>query len=572
MSQEPAIRDLALIGNRRTAALLTRHGDILWYCPSRFDAPSLFAGLLDSGCGGAWKLNLAGTELVTRHYLEDSGVLQTHISYPKGEWTLTDFMPYGEGTPRGICRLFSAAPEDVRMVLQPAPSYARRRPKFELVGEAIMIDGAHTLYASHPLHMEGDTVCWTLPEDDMGWAVLLDEPLGHISHERIEGWLEQTLTSWCQLASHATYRGPYEEHVANSLRALRLLTFEDNGGIIAAPTTSLPEVIGGNRNYDYRYAWLRDAGMIVSALTRAGSDGTEERRFLEFICATNRDVDGLPLAAFSTLDGNAVPDEETLDLAGYRGSQPVQIGNGANAQLQLDAYGNVLLAAKLIYSRFDTREHWSVVERLADYLAEHWSEPDHGLWEEREKRQYTSSKVIVACGLDSVADFTESEAQRHRWRAAVKDIRQFIAEECINSEGAYAAVAGGEAVDVSAALFPVWAYTDPDTPEMQATIRALERDYGEGHLYRRHLERYDSAKEGAFLAGTFWVAQYWIMREDIERARAILEAALEYANDLGLFAEEADSKTGQMLGNFPQTFVHAAFIGAVIDLKAALTK
>ncbi len=572
MPQEAAIRDLALVGDRRTAALLTCYGDILWYCPGRFDAPSLFAALLDAEVGGAWKLSLKGIELATRRYLEDSGVLETRISISGGEWTLTDFMPYGAGTPCGICRLFSAAPGDISMALQPAPDYARRSPRLELQGEAVAIDGFQTLYASHPFYVEGDTVRWTLPKGDTGWAVLLDEPLEHLSRKGIEGWLEQTLASWRQLASHATYEGPYEECVADSLRALRLLTFEDSGAIIAAPTTSLPEVIGSRRNYDYRYVWLRDAGMIVSALTRAGSDGTEERRFLEFICATNRDVSGLPLAPFSTLDGNPVPDEETLGLAGYCNSRPVQIGNGAKAQLQLDAYGNVLLAAKLIYSHFDTKEHWSVVERLADYLAEHWAEPDHGLWEEREKRQYTASKVIVACGLDSIADFTESKTQRRRWRAAVKDIRQFVAEECINLEGADAAVAGGEAVDVSAALFPVWAYTAPDTPEMQATIKALERDYRDGHLYRRHLERYDSGKEGAFLAGTFWVAQYWVMRGDLERAVEILEAGLAYANDLGFFAEEADPGTGRMLGNFPQTFVHAAFIGAVIDLKAAFSK
>lgn len=250
MSQEVAIRDLALIGDRRTAALLTRYGDILWYCPRRFDAPSLFAALLDVEVGGAWKLNLKGTELATRRYLEDSGVLETCVSISGDAWTIIDFMPYGDGTLGGICRLFSSAPEDIRMVLQPTPDYARRRPEFEFKGEAVVIDGAQTLHASHPLFVEGDTVRWTLPEGNAGWAVLLDEPHAHLNRERIEGWLEQTLASWRRLASHATYEGPYEEHIADSLRALRLLTFKDSGGIIAAPTTSLPEVVGGRRNYD----------------------------------------------------------------------------------------------------------------------------------------------------------------------------------------------------------------------------------------------------------------------------------------------------------------------------------
>ncbi len=202
-------------------------------------------------------------------------------------------------------------------------------------------------------------------------------------------------------------------------------------------------------------------------------------------------------------------------------------------------------------------------------MSEHWQEPDYGPWEERERRQYTASKVIVACGLDSLADFAESEPQWRRWRAAVGAIRDFVARECLTSEGAYAAVAGGEAVDVSAALFPIWAYTKADSPEMLATMNALERDHAAGHLYRRHLERF-GAKEGAFLAGTLWVAQYWVMRGDPKRAQAILDAALAGANDLGLFAEELDPESGEMLGNFPQTFVHAAFIGAVVDLRERL--
>ncbi len=563
------LRDLTLIGDRRTAALLTRHGDVVWYCPGRFDRPSLFAALLDTECGGAWRLELAGAEPTGRRYIEDSSVLETQLKTPDGPLTLTDFMPYGDGAPRGICRLLSSAPSDVTFSLHPAPDYARRQATLQGAGKAVQIDDRYVLHASHSLDVVEGAVRWTVPAGERGWAALLEGEVDAPSHEQVEAWLAQTLTGWREVASHTTYRGPYEDEVAASLRALRLLTFEDNGGIIAAPTTSLPEVVGGERNYDYRYVWLRDAGMIVSALTRAGSDGTEERRFLEFICATNRDIGDLPLAPFTSLDGEAAPEEETLELAGYRNSRLVVIGNGANDQLQLDAYGNVLLAAKLIYGRFETREHWKVVARVADYLAENWAEPDYGIWEERDKRQYTSSKVIAACGLEFIAPYAEDEAQARRWRKAAEDIRTFVEARCLTSEGAYAAVAGGEAVDVSAALFPVWTYTDPDTPEMLATMRAIERDLAEGQLYRRHLERFDSAREGAFLAGTFWVAQYWIMR-DVTRARRIFDAALAYANDLGFFAEEADPDSGEMLGNFPQTFVHAAFIGAVIDLKAAL--
>ncbi|MBE9155849.1 glycoside hydrolase family 15 protein [Nodosilinea sp. LEGE 06152] len=569
-SRFPAVRDLGLIGDRRTAALVTTTGAIVWYCPGRFDYPSLLAALLDPERGGDWTVQLPNATASGRRYLEDSGILETTLATPAGALVITDWMPMGHGTPCGLCRQFSAAPADMAVTLSPAPDYARRSPQLQPQGQGIQVDGQHYLYASHPLAIDGATVSCTIPQGETGWCLLVAEPLHGLSEGEIKGWLGQTLERWRDIAAHATYHGPYEKQVAESIRALRLLTFEDNGGIIAAPTTSLPEVIGGERNYDYRYVWLRDAGMIVSALTRAGSDGTDERRFLDFICGYDRDSDHQPLMPFSTLDGESPSSETPLDLVGYRHSAPVMIGNVAKDQLQLDAYGNVLLAAKLIYKHFDTREHWSLVAEIADFLSDHWHEPDYGIWEEQEKHQYTSSKVVVACGLRFIADVAESDAQARRWREAEQAIREFVAQHCLTSEGAYAVVAGGEDVDVTAALFPVWAYTAADSPEMVATMKALERDYATGHLYRRHLKTFDSQREGAFLAGTLWVAQYWVMRQDLQRAQAIMDAALEFANDLGLFAEEADPQTGAMLGNFPQTFVHAAFIGAAIDLKAAI--
>lgn len=575
----PEIRDLAVIGDRRTAALVTTDGSIVWYCPGRFDRPSLFASLLDPERGGTWTIEAEkDSAFKTRRYLEDSGVLQTSFQISEGEFQITDWMPVGDNLPHGICRQVSPANSDVMMTLQPAPNYARNKAILRHREQTVEITHqisekekeSFYLYASHPLQISEEVVQIQIPRGEQGWAVLLNKPLDLPIANELDDWLEITIKRWRQITSHIKYYGPYQKEVASSIRALRLLTFEENGGIIAAPTTSLPEVVGGRRNYDYRYVWLRDAGMIVSSLIRAGSDGTEDRRFLDFICRYDHDYGKLPLLPFLTLSGETAPDIEPLDLKGYKNSKPVRIGNVANKQLQLDAYANVLLAAKLIYSRFDTREHWYLVEKLADFLTDNWREPDNGMWEEQILRQYTSSKVITACGLKFIAEHAQNETQAKRWRSAASDIRDYVAQECINSEGAYAAYAGGEAVDVSAALFPVWNYTAPDTPEMLATMKALERDYSTDNLYRRNLAQFDSNKEGAFLAGTLWVAQYWIMRRDFEKVTAILNAALKYSNDLGFFAEEADPNTGQMLGNFPQTFVHSALIGAVIDLKAAL--
>ncbi|MDY6784677.1 MAG: glycoside hydrolase family 15 protein [Cyanobacteriota bacterium] len=566
----PNIRDLAIIGDRHTAAIVTTQGEIVWYCPERFDSPSLLASLLDPEKGGVWTVQSPNLKFARRRYREDSGVLETTFAGAGSEWHLTDWMPYDENLPRGLCRWTSAVPNEVTLTLRAAPNYARRAPNLRKEGDAVRVGDRDFLYASHPLIIDGEAVSFTIPPGESGWAMLVNETLSQPGEAQMKAWLETTLENWRKVAARATYTGPYEGQVADSIRVLRLLTFEENGGIIAAATTSLPEVVGGKRNYDYRYVWLRDAGMIVRALTRAGSDGTEERQFLNYLCGFGcHSGKKLPLEPFSTLDGDAVCDEEILDFVGYRSSSPVRIGNGARQQLQLDAYGNVLLAAQLIYNRFETREHWSTIERIADYLTEHWRDRDNSFWEEREQYQYTASKALVACGLEQVARFGEEE-QARRWRKTVEEIRHFIADRCLTSEGAYAVIAGSEAVDVSAALFPIWGYTAPDAPEMVATMKALERDLATGHLYRRHLEQFDSQREGAFLAGTFWVAQYWVMRRDFQRVEKILEAAFEYANDLGLFAEEAEPNTGQMLGNFPQTFVHSAFISTVVELKMAL--
>lgn len=568
---ESAISNFALIGDRRTAALLDRKGDLVWYCPERFDYPGLLSRILDPG-GGAWQIELPGAWPLRRNYLDDSGVLQTVLGTPKGAWTITDFMPVGARTPAGlICRLFSVAPAEARIVLRPRPNFGRDPVTLEPADEAVLVNARHRLYTSHAPTLSDGAVTFEIPEGEEGWAILADTELTRPGRAEIDCWLAATIKHWRAIFSGASYSGPYGHEVTASLRALRLLCHEETGGIVAAATASLPEVPGGSANWDYRYVWLRDAGMIVSALVRLNGDLTEGERYLDFICSSRGSSEHYPVPVFATLDHERAPAEQDLDLAGCLDSRPVRIGNGARDQLQLDAFANVLLAAKLIYQRTERRPHWETVCSIADFLADHWHEPDHGIWEEAVTRQYTAGKVVVACGLDSIAEFSPDQQQAARWREAVRDIRDFVCKNCLTSSGSYAVYAGSEEVDVSAALFPVWAYTNPDAPEMQSTIESLERDWSwKGLLYWRRLECSDSRREGAFLAGTFWVAQYWIMLGELERAQRILEAGLACANDLGLFAEEADPRTGRLLGNFPQAFVHAAFIGAVIDLRAAL--
>lgn len=557
--------------------MVTRHGTVAWYCPRRFDQPALLASLLDQEHGGSWTIDLPGSVPVSRSYREDSAVLDTtlRVDVEKGEgegnFTVTDWMPMDTGAPTGVCRLLSAAPSAVRVTFTPAPDYGRGPVEVRVAGSGVCISDTQWLYASHPLHVEGGTVGMSVPRGQSGWTVLVDAPMEAPERSDLQEWLSGTMGRWREVTSHITYHGPYEQEVASSLRALRLLTYEPNGGVIAAATTSLPEVPGGDRNYDYRYVWLRDTGMIVSALVRAGGTGPDERSFLRFICDSRQEAPGEPLLPpFVTLDFTPAPAETHLDLAGYAGSRPVRIGNAAGTQLQLDGFANVLLAAKLIYGRHEGREHWDTVRDVAEFLVEHWREPDYGIWEEHSPQQYTSNKAIISCGLRYIADFADDDVQARRWRDTSGEIARYVEANCINSEGAYAAVAGGEAVDVSAVLLPIWGFVEADAPAVLATLRVLERDYSADNLYWRHLDELDRKKEGAFLAGTIWVAQYWVLRRDLDRARTVLDAALAYANDLGFFAEEADPASDMMLGNFPQTFVHAALIGAVVDYRDAM--
>ncbi|MCW8193750.1 glycoside hydrolase family 15 protein [Proteobacteria bacterium 005FR1] len=575
MASETRIRDLALIGNRRTTAAIDRQGKLCWYCPGRFDQPSLFASLLDQS-KGAWSLRFPSPTSIRRHYVDESAILRTRIETDQGSFELCDWMTVDDG-PERLCRLLEQVTTELRVEIAPRPDYGNLPLSVQQMdagedGSTLRI-GKHYLHASLSAEFDGERIIYEVPANSSAWFVLSESQRAPRPTD-LDSWYSDTRQYWNELHRSTGYEGPYENEVKNSLRALRLLTNRDSGGVIAAATFGLPEVPGGKRNYDYRYVWLRDAGMIVSALTRAGSDGKEERRFLEFLCAARHNHDGeMPLPPFVTLDGGVPPRPTTLPWRGYKESRPVIVGNAAGRQLQLDGLANVLLAAKLIYNAHNVREHWEVVAEIADYIADHWHEADHGIWEEGVVLQYTTSKVSSAVALHFIADHAGPDEVRRaqRWRQCAEDIRHYVAENCLTSDGAYAVAAGSEAVDVSAVLFPVWAYCDADSPEMQATLASLEKHSSpDGLLYRRHLECDDANNEGVFLAGSLWVAQYWIMRNELGKTRAILDAVLRYSSDLGFFAEEGDPASGDMLGNFPQSFVHAALIGLLVDYRAAL--
>lgn len=559
------IRDLGIIGDRRTCTLITKNGDVTWYCPRRFDKAAFFSKLVDPEKGGYWSYDFSGKQYLDRSYKERSAVLSTQFT----GLTVEDFMPITKDSP-GICRIFSEAPEAIENDVFIKPYFGLGLPEYKVNRESNSVSISRTLFfsASHPVSIKDGHIHFTIPNGETGWAFLADKPSEEKSSEDcIRSLREQTIKCWEDISSQVQYNGIFEEQVNDSLRAIQLMTFQENGGIIAAATTSLPEIPGGSRNYDYRYVWLRDSAMITGAMVRTDSSGEEEGKFLSFLCdAKNRNSQKI-LLPFYSLDKLVAQPEEELPLDGFQNSTPVRIGNDAMDQLQLDANANVLLTAKMIYNKFGTKEHWETIEAIADFLVERWHEKDHGIWEEKSKEHFTSSKVIVSKALESIAEFSEDEGQKKRWLEASKKIKDFVMEECLTKEGAFATFPGSENVDITAALFPIWLFTETDSPEMKKTIELLEKKHREGDLYHRTLENYDASKEGVFLAGCFWMAQYYTMADNLPKAEKIINAALEFSNDLGLFGEEGDVKSGEMLGNFPQTFAHASFVGAIIDLN-----
>lgn len=565
-AQIPPLGHLAPIGDRRTTALLDRDATICWYTAYRFDGPALLLGLLDSAKGG-WRVELPGRRPGPRHYVGDSGVLETELHTDGGRLVVADWMNLGrEVRPGLLCRSFSAAPAQTRIVFEGWRGWGRWRAVPQLVdGAAVFDDGMH-LFASHPLRRDADgVVSWTLPQGDEGWSVLADGPCERPSREDIERWRLATITHWAELARRSTYQGPYDRAVADTLRQLRLLVFEPTGAVAAAATAGLPEVIGGKRNYDYRYSWLRDTAMVVRAMLRAAPAGDEGAAFLSFVAQAHERTRRRPLAAVMAVDGWPVPAESSPPLAGYAGSRPIRIGNRARKQLQLGAYGSLLLAAGHVFGKHGKREHWPVLRDVAEFLVRHWRRSDSGVWESSEQRQYTASKVFAACGLEAILPFAEP-AERRRYGEAAQLIRRHVFRCHLTEENAFATFRGTNGIDVTSALFPVWSFCPPENAQVAASIRILERDYQRDGLLRRDDRTPQSRREGAFLPATFWLAQYWAARNDIARARYYVEAGLHHANDVGVLPEEVDWRGGGALGDLPLGMTHASLVNAVLDL------
>jgi GH15 family glucan-1,4-alpha-glucosidase len=601
------IEDYGVIGNTRTVALVSTRGSIDWLCLPNFDSPSVFAALLDDQKGGRFSIGPACDRLTCKQlYWPDTNVLITRFLSEDGVAEMTDFMPCCLApVPDEIVRSVSAVHGEVTfdLVCEPACDYARAAGETTVTahGAVFRAPGIELTLSSHvPLEAtargvrarfvlrEGDRTTFVLRRCEGGTCALAP------SDEESRQAFVDTVRYWRNWLKKGSYRGRWREMVNRSALVLKLLTFEPTGAIVAAPTCSLPERIGGVRNWDYRYTWVRDAAFTLYAFLRIGFTD-EARRFMEWLGSLCRCKSGAPqpLQIVYGIDGRTDLTESTLDhLEGYRGSRPVHLGNGAFQQLQLDIYGE-LMDSVYLYNKYGmpiSFDLWTHLRKHIDWLCDNWRRDDAGIWETRgDPTQFVYSKLMSWVAVDRglrLADKRSFPADRARWLAERDSIYlDIMARGWSERRKAFVQSYGSGALDASNLLMPLVFFVSPVDPKMLDTLSAIMRAPREGGLLSDSLVyRYDLARtadglpgeEGTFNMCTFWLVEALTRagrgdRERLEQARLLFERMLGYANHLGLYAEQT-SRTGEALGNYPQALTHLALISAAFNLDRTLNE
>ena len=586
------IEDYAIVGDRSTLALVGKDGGVDWLCVPRFDSQGVFASLLGDDDNGRFRIGPTDPKArVRRAYRDGTLVLDTESTTGSGTVVVTDFMPLDGGRP-ALVRVVSGRQGSVEMDLDLRFRFdtGRTTPWVRQMGTRLVaVAGPNMMVLDSPVETHGEhrstRATFTVREGDTLAFVLrwqpsftdLDEPLD-AAHE-----LEQAEHAWRDWTDRNTYRGEWAEPVRRSLVTLKALTFQPTGGIVAAGTTSLPELLGGERNWDYRYCWLRDSTFTLTALLAAGytDEAAAWREWLLRAIAG----DAADLQIMYGVAGERELPERTCDwLAGYAGSAPVRVGNAAVQQEQLDVYGEVLDALYIARTvRLDVREErgapnmqdasWPLQRKLLDYLESHWQEPDEGIWEVRGGPQhFTHSKVMAWVAMDRAVrtlDLFHRKGPRKRWAAARDRIKAEVLERAYDADAnTFVQSYESKVVDASALLFPMVGFLPGDDPRVRGTVAAVERTLLRDGFVLRYEEGTDglSGGEGTFLMCSFWLANNYALTGRPDDARALYERLLALRNDVGLLAEEYDPVAGRMLGNFPQAFSHTALVNTAFVL------
>ena len=578
----PPLEDLGLIGDGTTAALVDRRGTVVWLCAPRFDSEPFFCSLLDARRGGSFGIAPTDVEEARQRYEPDTPVLVTELRGPSGAVRITDCLTVhrgaalGEAAPAGrgeLLRLVEGLEGEValRMVLDPT-DVARATPDTEGV---TIGGGAVEMHLSADVPIDGLETTFGLGAGDRASFVLSWAP-GTLRPELPGDLLDSTLDAWRRWVRCFDYHGPRADEVRRSVITLKALDYLPTGALVAAPTSSLPEAIGGVRNWDYRFSWVRDAAYSVYALRRVGL-GSEANSFLRWVLEA-LERDGEPRVLY-TLDGTAPPPERTdPDLEGYRQSAPVRWGNGAARQRQHDVYGEILDCAYQWVAHGGTLAAplWAQLVQLVEDARERWDEPDHGIWEVRTVgRSFTYSAAMCQVALDRGARLAERlglEGDVEGWRRDAARIRDAIIDRAwVESEQSFAEHLGGGGLDASLLALPLRRVVDARHPRMVATVEAIRERLGagDGLLYRYLPDESPDGlvgHEGAFLLCSFWLVDNLAAQGRVEGAMELYESLCDRANPLGLLPEQIDPPTGAFLGNYPQAFSHVGLVSSGINL------
>lgn len=583
-----------LIGDGTTCALVRMDGAIDWLCLPRFDSPSVFAAILDDERGGLSAVTPAARPYKSlQRYDPDTNVLETLFEVTgHGAVRLTDYMPWTNDPRASIhevhrrieCR---EGDVEVQVVFDPRFGYSEHAPRFEVSPEGVLAigSGGERLVAavSRPCTWRerkagGLETTLSLHSGDRAWVVLSwDAPrAAPISAYRPLEHLRSTRHHWREWAHHLKYDGPWRHHVMRSALVLKLLQYAPTGGMVAAPTTSLPEGLGGLRNWDYRYVWMRDAALSIRAMNLIGYS-QESRDFFHFV--HNALTHHEDLHIFYSVEGGTVPDEQTIPwLRGYRGSAPVRIGNGAKNQLQLDNAG-YLLDAAFVFERFGnslTLRFWRHLVRLMDRMKTEWHKPDHGIWEPRGGLHHNvHSKTMLWVAFDRgarIAPLFGEEDLALGWRHESDRIRSELLSRGMDpTRRHFVSHYDGNQPDATLLLLPAYGVIPPDDPRTVATIDFVrERLSARGFMHRYHYDDGLPGEEGAFILCGFWLSEALAMAGRLDEAMEVFERHAEAANHVGLLSEQIDPQSGMLLGNFPQGFSHMGLIHAAARIDLGL--
>jgi GH15 family glucan-1,4-alpha-glucosidase len=607
MAGYPDIGDHGLIGDLQTAALVTTDGTLDWFCCPRFDSPSVFASLLDAKRGGFFRVAPDRDDYVSRQlYLPESAILVTRFMTPDGVGEVHDFMPVIEGAATDRHRLV----RNIRVVrgvmrfaieIQPRFDYGRKRHKLDLSehGGVFRSDGLElTIHGIAPeglslqnagitLERADDGIRWTrtLREGEIGGVVL--ESMGgqpqRVTPEQAQRLADDTARFWRSWLRRSTYTGRWREMVARSAMTLKLLTYAPTGAPVAAPTTGLPEQAGGERNWDYRYTWIRDGSFSIYALLGLGyvEEAAAFGNWLKDRTAEQAGSASGPLKIMYRVDGSSDLTEESLDhFEGWRGSRPVRIGNGAADQLQLDIYGeagNAIFLADSSGVEF-AHQGWTALASIIDWLCDHWDQPDEGIWETRGgRRNFTYGRFQTWVALDRairMAAHRGRPANIARWTIERDAIYRQIMEQGWNPKaGAFTQHYDTDVLDSSLLMMPLQGFIAPRDPMWLSTLAAMDRELVSDSLVYRYNPSASpdglAGNEGTFSLCTFWYVEALARAGRLDDATLTFEKMHTYANHLGLYSEEIGA-TGEQLGNFPQAFSHLSLISAAVNLDRQL--